>query len=144
MASPCGHVFCSTCISSSLHFRATCPICQKPVQPTQLTKLFLWSLSAVQILLRGIWPIRALTLGHNPVGPIRVTEPFVFKCSSHTERSPLFLQVHHFYHTLHYVIVARTYQNVPVRGRPDCWSGPGNHATSYCHFPFSTNRKIKK
>lgn len=41
MASPCGHVFCSTCISSSLQFRATCPICQKPVQPTQLTKLFL-------------------------------------------------------------------------------------------------------
>jgi hypothetical protein len=42
MASPCGHVFCSSCITSSLQLRSTCPICQSFILPGQLIKLFLW------------------------------------------------------------------------------------------------------
>ncbi|KAL1123958.1 hypothetical protein AAG570_001728 [Ranatra chinensis] len=31
MATPCGHVFCSSCLSTSLQFAAQCPLCRCPI-----------------------------------------------------------------------------------------------------------------
>ena len=38
---PCGHVFCYTCISQSLPARSKCPICNSRVKPGQTMRLFL-------------------------------------------------------------------------------------------------------
>jgi hypothetical protein len=38
---PCGHVFCYTCISQSLPARSKCPICNTYVKPGQTMRLFL-------------------------------------------------------------------------------------------------------
>lgn len=40
-STPCGHVFCSTCIDKSIRSRAVCPSCDKPVRLSTLRRLYL-------------------------------------------------------------------------------------------------------
>jgi hypothetical protein len=42
VTSPCGHVFCDTCISESCKASKLCPVCRKKINQKQLIRLFLY------------------------------------------------------------------------------------------------------